>query len=234
MRNTKDNYFDLRGIDHSFYKNSKLPKSIIDVLPINKNCSILDIGCGLGQNLLALKKLGFSNLTGIDISIKAVEHCKKNGLNVSLINNIKDLAIEKKYDFIIMSHILEHIERNEIINTLKHIRNNYLSKNGKLYLAVPNAQSNTGVYWYFEDFTHHYLFTTGSLLYVLKAAGFTNIRFLDSYHISERSLIKRIIKKTLLNIYIANKKFWNKVTSSSFHKPSPLIFSFELICIVSD
>lgn len=42
---------------------------------------------------------------------------------------------------------------------------------------MPNAQSNTDCYWAYEDFTHYTLFIAGSLLYVLREAGFTNIEF---------------------------------------------------------
>ncbi len=39
----------------------------------NKPDSILEIGCGTGRNLVALKKAGFKKLTGIEISLKTVE-----------------------------------------------------------------------------------------------------------------------------------------------------------------
>ena len=131
-----------------------------------------------------------------------------------------------------MTHVLEHIEKNKIISTLIYIRERLLTEEGALLLAVPNAQSNTGVYWYFEDFTHNFLFTTGSLLYVLKASGFNTIKFLDSYQLEEsKSVIKRFAKRFFLKIYIFNKMFWNKVTTSSYHRPSPMIFSYELLCL---
>lgn len=44
---------------------------------------------------------------------------------------------------------------------------------------VPNAQSYTGAYWRYEDFTHNIMFTAGSSTYVLRSAGFENIEFLD-------------------------------------------------------
>ncbi|MBL0306338.1 MAG: hypothetical protein IPQ25_09965 [Chitinophagaceae bacterium] len=78
-----------------------------------------------------------------------------------------------------MSHVLEHIEKEKIIDTLIHIRKNLLKKGGVFLLMVPNAQSYTGAYWRYEDFTHNIMFTAGSCIYVLKAAGFENIEFID-------------------------------------------------------
>jgi hypothetical protein len=77
------------------------------------------------------------------------------------------------------------------------------------------------------------LFTAGSLIYVLRAAGYSQIRFLDPDGLEGMSDIKRVIKKMLLRAYIANKNFWNKVTSSSYHRPSPTIFTYEIKCVAS-
>lgn len=46
-------------------------KSIIKYA--EKDWSILDIGCGTGRGLAELYKLGFHNLTGIEINAKAIE-----------------------------------------------------------------------------------------------------------------------------------------------------------------
>ena len=62
-------------------------------------------------------------------------------------------------DVIIMSHVLEHFPKDNIIPTLKKAYN-ILNPNGKLIVSVPNAQSNTGSYWAYEDFTHSTLFTS--------------------------------------------------------------------------
>jgi len=149
--------------------------------------------------------------------------------------NIIDFAEQsaEKYELIVMSHVLEHIKKDEIIFTLKGIRNNLLDENGKLCLMVPNAQSNTGSYWAYEDFTHTTLFTTGSILYVLKAAGFNNIKFLDPNGTENSNIILKLIKNTFLPIYRIKKNFWNKITSSSFHRQSPEIFTFELKVLAS-
>lgn len=228
--NIKNNYFSSRNITQNFYEDFSLPKYLQDVLPVEKDVKILDIGCGLGQMLIALKKLGYNNLEGIDISQEAILFCREQGLNV---HNVRDITIyaetiKTKYDFIIMSHVLEHIEKSNIINTLKEIKNRLLKNGGKFCIMVPNAQSNTNCYWAYEDFTHTTLFTAGSLMYVLKEAGFNSIKFLDPKGTESSRFIIRFIKNVLLFFYAANKSFWNKITSSSFHKPSPVIYTYEL------
>ncbi|MBK7370676.1 MAG: hypothetical protein IPJ09_04415 [Saprospiraceae bacterium] len=83
-----------------------------------------------------------------------------------------------------MSHVLEHIEKINIIDTLITIKSYLLAESGSFVVMVPNAQSVTGAYWMYEDFTHTTLFTSGSIYYVLKSQpknGFQkNILFLES------------------------------------------------------
>ena len=96
---------------------------------------------------------------------------------------------------------------------------------------MPNAQSNTDCYWAYEDFTHYTLFIAGSLLYVLREAGFTNIEFLDVDGVGNSKGWKKVVKGILLKAYIRNKLFWDKVTGSAYHVPSPMIFTWEIKCL---
>jgi predicted TPR repeat methyltransferase len=228
MQNYSD-YFNYRNIDAGFYSDYKIPKYLLKELPDNKEAKILDIGCGFGMTLSALADLGYRNIKGIDISETAVNYCVDKGIDVEYADIHQYCNTSKtKFDFIIMSHVLEHIEKSETISTLKNIRTLLLDEAGSLCIMVPNAQSNTGSYWAYEDFTHHTLFTTGSIIYVLKAAGFNSIKFLDPKGIENSSFAKKIFKELFLSIYIFKKKFWNKITSSAYHQPSPHIFTYEL------
>ena len=103
-----------------------------------------------------------------------------------------------------------------------------MAPGASLLIMVPNAQSNTGCYWAYEDFTHTTLFTAGSLYFVLKAAGFDTVQFLDPDGlVGSRPGFKQP-RAFFLFIYKMNIRFWNLVTASSFHQPSPQIFSYEL------
>ena len=56
---------------------------LIEQLP--RTTRILDLGCGSGLLLEHLQSLGFTHLTGIDISPKALGHAKSRGLNAKII-----------------------------------------------------------------------------------------------------------------------------------------------------
>lgn len=222
-------YFKNRGIDPGYYLSFQLPAYLKEALPVDKNASILDIGCGFGQMLLRLKEAGYTRLKGIDIGNESVEFCRANGLDVDQIQSIREFASENKGQFqlILMSHVLEHIPKEEVITNLEAIRS-LLSPGGAFIVMVPNAQSATGVYWMYEDYTHHQLFTTGSLLYVLRSAGFDQIEFLDPKCLQGLPFWKQWNRRFWLRMYEIKTNFWNRATASGFHKPSPRIYSFEI------
>jgi len=230
-----DEYFSFRNVAPNFYDDYSLPAYLKQVLPKERNAAILDIGCGFGQMLKALQAEGYKNLSGIDVSAEAIEFCSGQGLNVEKIGTISNYCreIRNKYDFIVMSHVIEHIEKHEIIETLRSIRTYLLKEGGRFMVMTPNAQSNTGCYWAYEDFTHTTVFTAGSLFFVLKSAGFKNVEFIDPLGTVGSRPVVKLIKRILIPLYATNMALWNLVTNSSFHRPSPQIFTFEIKAVAS-
>jgi SAM-dependent methyltransferase len=222
-------YFKNRGIDPDYYNSFQLPAYLIPELPKSKTAAILDIGCGFGQMLLRIREKGYSNLMGVDIGLESKQFCQSKGLIVEQIGSIQEFAASNhgKFDLILMSHVLEHIPKEQTIETLQSIKS-LLAPGGSYIVMVPNAQSNTGPYWMYEDFTHHLLFTAGSLIYVLKSAGFEQIEFLDPKCLAGLNGFQKWKRKFLVRLYEMRLNFWNRASASSFHKPSPRIYSFEL------
>ncbi len=227
-------YFSKRAVSICDAVSSGIPSYLRPVLP-SRQARILDIGCGTGRLLSALKLEGFEHLHGVDISDQAVEICRSKGLAVEPIGSIQEIRpkdVGDRFDLVVLSHVLEHIPKEGAIPSLRHIRQEVMSKDGSLIVIVPNAQSRTGSYWAYEDFTHYTLYTSGSLRYVLLSAGFMSIDFLDPKCIADTRPILRPLKTFLLFLYETRMRFWNKVTSSSFHASSPCIYSFEIKALV--
>lgn len=238
-------YFEARGVSPETYKKQVLPAYFNEVIyQLPPNARILDFGCGFGQNLLAIKEHNFGfidsggggdeinhhkpYLLGIDINPRAVAYVQSLGIESMRCENILDFIPNQKFDLVIATHILEHLPKEQVIEILSHFKNNILKEGGKMFIAVPNAQSNTGCYWAYEDFTHNTLFTAGSLIYVLKMAGFTHINIIDQNALAGTKGIKRAIRIIFLKLYKLNFAFWNRITNSAFHTPSPQIFSYEI------
>ena len=104
-----------------------------------KKLDILDLGCGGGLVSESLSRLG-ANVTGIDFienNIKvAKQHAFKKKLKVNYLHgDIEKIKIYKKYDFVIMFEILEHLDNWKPI--LLSYKNN-LKKNGKIIISTIN------------------------------------------------------------------------------------------------
>lgn len=226
-------YFEYRQVDPLSQEDFSTPLYLLNVIT-GEEPKILDFGCGFGRLSIALKNSGFNNIEGADISSETIKYCSDRGIDCHNLEEEKDF-FEKHvctYDYVIMSHVLEHVPKEGMVELLKKIIS-IIKPDGKLILMVPNAQSSTGAYWAYEDITHHTLFTSGSLYFVLRCAGFKRVDFVDIDCTIGLPIWKALLRKFMLNIYKLNKYFWNKVTSSTYHYSSPDIYSFEIKAVAS-
>lgn len=101
---------------------------------IEKQLSILDVGCGSGQTLLELKEYGFTNLSGIDPYINN-DILYENGICIKK----TDLSeISRKYDVIMLHHSYEHMP--DPFSTMRSLYN-ILKKEGLLLIRIPTVSS---------------------------------------------------------------------------------------------
>ena len=70
---SKVNQKELEGIQRDRWK-----KQFERLLPANKNLKVLDIGTGPGFFTIILEELGYTNITGIDVSEKMLEVAREN------------------------------------------------------------------------------------------------------------------------------------------------------------
>ena len=70
---SKVNQKELEGIQRERWK-----KQFERLLPANKNLKVLDIGTGPGFFTIILEELGYTNITGVDVSDKMLEVAKEN------------------------------------------------------------------------------------------------------------------------------------------------------------
>ncbi len=221
-------YFEYRQVDPIDYRDFILPTYLKNALGRDLNARILDFGGGFGQMSNAIRSAGYKNVELLDISSPALAHSRSIGLTCYDGNEPGFYeAHQETYDFVILSHVLEHFPKDEAMAVLGKIRS-VLKQGGSIIVMVPNAQSNTGAYWAYEDFTHYTMFTSGSLHYVLRAAGFREVVFLDPDCLEGSVWYRKLFREILLKLYRANYTFWNKVTGSSTHIASPSIFSYEV------
>ncbi|RZA00830.1 MAG: methyltransferase domain-containing protein [Sphingobacteriaceae bacterium] len=124
----------LENISYKSYRNAGNE----DVLEfITGNGKVLDIGCGGGDNARVLKERGFE-VDGITISERELKEANpflRAGYLYNLENGLPETVLQKKYDYIICSHVLEHVCYPEKL--LKDILS-CLALDGRLIVALPN------------------------------------------------------------------------------------------------
>lgn len=100
---------------------------------IKKTDNILDIGIRDGAFLNYLKQLGYKNLYGVDIYERTIEITKEKGIDCE-VGNAQTLNLNRKFDVVVMSHVLEHCpDPSEVLKNVY----NHLKKEGILFIEVP-------------------------------------------------------------------------------------------------
>lgn len=170
---------------------------------LHKNSSILDIGCDTGTLLYMLKKRGYKKVYGTDMSELSSKIAKKKyGIDVAVGGVFDDLNVGKS-DFIILTHVLEHIKNlNIFISKLE----SFMNEDGLIYIEVPDAYNfffpNANDKMFSNDQKEPYLqfsvehinyFSKISLFNLMAKNGFEKI-FLES-QISTISVIASIWKR---------------------------------------
>lgn len=161
-------------IEQSVHWSSEWLKDYIDSSATSH--PVLDVGCGFGFGMLALRKLGFSTVAGFEISESQVEKARVHGLEVVHGDSATDYLKQFNGHFgtIVLSDVLEHVPKHQQITLLGAIKQ-ALRPCGRLIISVPNADSPLAMRWMFNDLTHDFCYTKSSLLYVLLNAGFEQI-----------------------------------------------------------
>jgi SAM-dependent methyltransferase len=137
---------------------------------IRRGHAVLDIGCGSGELLLAMRSYGFQSLTGIDPFLgRDIDY--GNGVRV-LKQTIEDHR--GRYDFIMLHHVFEHMERP--LDVLGHVRR-LLNDGGAVLIRIPLASSEAfetyGADWVQLDAPRHlHLHTRASFERLAEASGF--------------------------------------------------------------
>lgn len=155
----KPNYKRIQNLDYDDYwryrglrlRKKLRPRELVFIDWIKENSSVLDIACGDSPVLHELKNKKFCQVEGFDISSAILKEQEKNGISIQTVDVASDnFKLEKEYDYIIMSELLEHLPYPEnLIAKLK-------DKAKYLIISVPNSafyRYRIGLMFYGRFFT---------------------------------------------------------------------------------
>ena len=100
-----------------------------------RESAILEVGCASGAFLNSLKADKFTHLLGIDVSEEAIMRAHARGLNNVSMADARHIPFEdSRFDIVVSSDVLEHIENDsEALREWHRV----LKPGGKLLLFVP-------------------------------------------------------------------------------------------------
>lgn len=105
----------------------------------------LEIGCGIGRNLMHLKGQG----VGIDHNLPSVEIARKQGLTAFTPEEFEgsDFDIPQRFDSLLLAHVAEHMTQYEVVELLRKYMP-FLKLGGRLIMITPQEAG------YRSDSTH--------------------------------------------------------------------------------
>ena len=116
------------------------PFMLKSFLPYFKEGSFLELGSFKGDFTRRFLEY-FDDITCVEASDEAIAIAKKEfGDKVKFENSLfEDVVLPKKYDNIVLTHVLEHID--DPVGLMKQINDTMLSDTGRFFLVCPNANA---------------------------------------------------------------------------------------------
>jgi len=105
----------------------------------------LEIGCGIGRNLIHLKGQG----VGVDHNLPSVEFARNQGLTAFTPEEfeVSDFNIPQYFNTLLLAHVAEHMTQNEVVKLInKYIP--FVKPGGRLIMIAPQEAG------YKSDSTH--------------------------------------------------------------------------------
>lgn len=195
------------------------------VLPQNKSARILEIGCGDGGFVYFLQQLGYTQVTGIDLSQEQIDTGLKLGIkNLHVEEADNYLQGNTTYDLIIARDVVEHLTRQEAFDLLLKI-SGALTQGGGFVMQVPNGE---GIYVssiFYGDYTHEMAYTASSVRQLFLNTGFKNITCFPTGPVPHTW--KGFVRIWLWRVKVMIHRFWKMVETGNHSG----IFTSNLIAI---
>jgi 2-polyprenyl-3-methyl-5-hydroxy-6-metoxy-1,4-benzoquinol methylase len=209
------------NIEQTFIKRYYLWKSYLaNVLLADKQMPILEVGCGMGHNLYSLTRLGYTDVTGFDISRECVNYCTKQGLKAVYYQTENELINKwvqnKKFSLIVIYDVIEHYTPDEAKTILLRLKR-ILAKGGIILISVPNAAYPLNTNLYYSDITHHFMYNELSMGQLLSQSGMKPIRYVysNSFALYDENIVLHFVKRFIMKPISSIGEFCWKILALS-------------------
>jgi len=148
---------------------------------------VLDVGAGLGATSILFANRGYK-VTAIEPDLKNIKKLKTFSNITVYQSNLENLQLEKKFDIVILSHVLEHVL--DVMKFLTSLRK-LLSNRGILFIEVPDCSNSHNLNHSIMQSPHLSHFTKKSLDILVRKAGFSLVRFDTMYFDNNLTLFQQ-------------------------------------------
>lgn len=136
---------------------------------------IVDVGCGQGGAVRALRSLGFIHTRGIDRSPEQVDIARGAGtVGVQCADYREWLPAEGPFDALLALDLLEHLSLPELYE-FGTLACRSLRAGGRLVVRSPNGASPTGGIYQYGDLTHRTVLSPRSFVQLMRTVGFADV-----------------------------------------------------------
>jgi O-antigen chain-terminating methyltransferase len=137
---------------------------------------LLDLGCGRGEWLHALKENNIPSI-GVDGNAVCVAECIESGLSVQLGDIMAFLrnSDDASFGAVTLFQVFEHLAFADLLDVIREIRR-VLVKGGVLIAEIPNSKNlRVGSSTFWIDPTHQRPLFPDVLLFLAEQIGFENV-----------------------------------------------------------
>ena len=183
--------------EHFRTQSTHLTSIIRRHFPADFKTPIVDIGCGHGAVLYFLRKAGYENARGVDISPEQTELAQRLGIPgvecgdaMAFLHNLADSSV----GVVCLFDVMEHLTRAEAFSLANEV-SRVLKADGLCIGHVPNAEGLFGMRIRYGDLTHEQAFTKKSMGQMFRSLGFRSVDCFEDKPATHglKSLVRRVI-----------------------------------------
>jgi len=176
-------------------KKADIRKRVEDYVPIFAGASnVLDVGCGRGELLDALRESGVTSLRGVDVSPAMVDICRGRGFNVELGDALGYVGAQPDGSLggLIAIQVVEHFTPAYLTRFLEAAYH-ALAPGAPIVLETINPNCWMAFFeTYIRDLTHQQPLHPDTLRHLVQASGFSNVDVQFRAPVSEDDRLARV------------------------------------------
>lgn len=187
----------------------------IELFPKKYRNYLLDAGCGLGRLLPYFQNI-FKNIFAVDPDPYRLTIAKRSfssSLNINFINTfIQDFSSPNKFDFIVCSHVVQHLHTKEVKTVLEKLRN-LMKPHAYLMFSTTNWPEDIDQFEIRDTLTNKFkIVSEQKFNECVKKCD----RHLPTRHFSEKTLIPLLAKTRFDIIFLKKYHGFPKIRGDNF------------------